>query len=56
MIFFPIDELSRTCKGAALNFVKNHEPICVQLAGTIKKSTQNVYVCFANDILPKNIY
>jgi len=56
MIFFPIDELNRTCKGAALNFVKNHEPICVQLAGTIKKSTQNVYVCFANDILPKNIY
>ncbi len=56
MVFFPLEELSRTCKGAALNFLKKHEMFCVHLTSAIKKSAQDIYVCFTGDVLPKNIY
>ena len=56
MIFFPLNELNETCKGAVLKFVKKYESGCVQLSATILKSPQKIYACFVNDILPRNLY
>ncbi len=55
MIFFPLEELNETCRGAAVALVKKYEAGCVQLSSVMEKNGKT-YVCFLHDIAPRNVF